>query len=106
MKKMISILFSLLLLSPLVFAAGQSDAAASDDGTTTIEFLQWWGTEGDVGASLEGLVADFEKENPNIKVKLISLPFGESKKTDCCQPCSGSHSRCCRSQSSLDKGIC
>ena len=76
---MISILFSLLLLSQMVFAAGQSDAA-SDDGTTTIEFLQWWGTEGNVGASLEGLVADFEKENPDIKVKLISLPFGESKK--------------------------
>lgn len=45
----------------------------------TIKFLQWWGTEGAVGASLEGLVADFESQNPNITVEIISLPFGETK---------------------------
>ncbi|HAF61215.1 MAG TPA: hypothetical protein DCK95_02690 [Anaerolineaceae bacterium] len=46
---------------------------------TTIQFMQWWGTEGDVGKSLDGLVADFEDENPNIKVELVSLPFGDTK---------------------------
>lgn len=69
-------------------AGGSEDNASSDDSSgeatseeeiITISFMQWWGTEGNVGESLEGLVADFEAENPNIEVELVSLPFGETK---------------------------
>ncbi len=79
MKKIIFILFSIMLAGAPVVAGGQSESGA-ESGPVTIEFLQWWGTEGDVGPSLEGLVADFEKENPDIKVKLVSLPFGDTQK--------------------------
>jgi len=61
--------------------SSQNDNSLNDDSSEVVEiqFLQWWGTEGDVGVSIDGLVADFEKEHPNIKVKVISLPFGDTK---------------------------
>jgi len=80
MKKSVIMLFIMLISASMVFASKNSEKEQSaEEKIVTIEFLQWWGTEGAVGQSLEGLVSEFEKENPNIKVKLISLPFGETK---------------------------
>jgi len=52
---------------------------APETEPVTIQFLQWWGTEGAVEASIDGLVAGFEAEYPHITVEVISLPFGETK---------------------------
>ena len=41
---------------------------------TTIEFIQWWQPEMPKG-SFQSVIDDFEKKNPDIKVKLISGPF-------------------------------
>ena len=41
---------------------------------TTIEFIQWWEPEMPKGA-LRGIMDDFEKANPDIKVKLVSGPY-------------------------------
>src|SRR5262245_3182102 len=38
---------------------------------TTIEFIQWWEPELPAGA-LRGIMDDFEKANPGIKVPLVS----------------------------------
>lgn len=41
---------------------------------TTIEFIQWWEPEMPAGA-LRGIMDDFEKANPGIKVNLVSGPY-------------------------------
>ena len=41
---------------------------------TTIEFIQWWEPEMP-GGSLRGIMDDFEKANPDIKVTLVSGPY-------------------------------
>lgn len=56
-------------------AAGEPAVAQE---TVEIEFIQWWASEGG-GEYLNGLIERFEAENPNIKVKLTTLPFGDVK---------------------------
>jgi len=41
---------------------------------TSIEFIQWWEPEMPAGA-LRGIIDDFEKANPDIKVTLVSGPY-------------------------------
>ena len=41
---------------------------------TDIEFIQWWEPEMPAGA-LRGIMDDFEKANPDIKVTLVSGPY-------------------------------
>ena len=41
---------------------------------TNIEFIQWWEPEMPAGA-LRGIIDDFEKANPDIKVTLVSGPY-------------------------------
>ncbi|MDF2664347.1 MAG: sugar transporter substrate-binding protein [Microbacterium sp.] len=53
-------------------------AATSADGDVTIEFAQWWEPElGD--GQFRGLMDEFEKENPGIKVDLVSGPYASTK---------------------------
>ncbi len=56
-----------------------TDSAASAE-PVEIEFIQWWGAEGG-GEYLDELVAKFEAENPDITVKLTTLPFSDSQTT-------------------------
>ncbi len=62
----------------LVEAAEQSVEEEAHE-PVTIQFLQWWASEGAVAESLDGLIADFEAEYPYITVELVSLPFGDTK---------------------------
>ncbi|HEY8719254.1 sugar ABC transporter substrate-binding protein [Pengzhenrongella sp.] len=55
-----------------------STSDASSGGKVTLEFAQWWEPELPKG-SLRGLMDQFEKENPNIKVKLLSGPYDSTK---------------------------
>jgi multiple sugar transport system substrate-binding protein len=48
--------------------------ATSAFAQTDIEFIQWWEPEMPAGA-LRGIMDDFEKANPDIKVTLISGPY-------------------------------
>lgn len=61
-------------------AGGTTPAAstASDGGTVTLEFAQWWEPELPAG-SLRALMDQFESENPGIKVNLISGPYASTK---------------------------
>ncbi|WP_077488742.1 ABC transporter substrate-binding protein [Sinomonas mesophila] len=47
-------------------------------GEVTIEFAQWWEPELPAG-SFAGLIDEFQKENPTIKVKLLSAPFASTQ---------------------------
>ena len=62
-----------LALSTLVIAGcGNSGDKESSDGTTTIEFMHWGGDETFEGDYKER-IETFEEENPDIKVKTITV---------------------------------
>ncbi len=76
MKKILTIVFSLLLIvSQAGFASGSSEKGAAD-GVVTIEFMQWWEPEMTDG-SLKKIINEFEETHPNIKISLISKPYSE-----------------------------
>lgn len=62
--------------SPVGGAGG--DAAKASDGSVTLEFSQWWEPELPKNA-LRSMMDDFEKQNPGIKVKLISGPYASTQ---------------------------
>ena len=68
-----------LAASVALISAGCSTPAGNGGGDgqeqVTIEFSQWW--EGELGDGvLQGMIDDFESENPNVKVVLVSNPYG------------------------------
>lgn len=63
-----------LLSFILIFSFGWTQVSAQ----TTIEFIQWWAPELPEG-SFRGIMDDFEAENPDIKVKLISGPYSSTR---------------------------
>lgn len=61
--------------APNIPGAGASNATGSAaGGKVTLKFSQWWAPEMPKGA-LQALIDQFEKDNPNIDVQLISAPF-------------------------------
>lgn len=58
-------------------SSGRSGGSTGGGGVT-LEFSQWWEPELPPGA-LRGMMDDFEKANPGIKVKLLSGPFASTK---------------------------
>ncbi len=75
-RRVLLVLLAIALIASPLMAQGQKEDESS---VTTLRFLQWWATEGRVEESLEGLIAEFEAENPEYEVELVSLPFGETK---------------------------
>ncbi|TPW70207.1 sugar ABC transporter substrate-binding protein [Schumannella sp. 10F1B-5-1] len=61
-----------------MIAGCSSGAPADSNGKVTIELAQWWEPELPDGA-FQGLIDEFEKENPNITVKLLSGPYASTK---------------------------
>lgn len=73
----------------LVAMAGCSGTSSGDaSGKVQLTFSQWWAPEMPKGA-LQGLIDDFEKQNPNISVKLISAPFQSLQTQTISQAASG-----------------
>jgi multiple sugar transport system substrate-binding protein len=59
--------------------SGEGSAGSSEQGgTVTLEFAQWWAPELPEGAFQE-LMTQFESQNPNIKVELLSAPYASTK---------------------------
>ncbi|MBL8931156.1 MAG: extracellular solute-binding protein [Kineosporiaceae bacterium] len=59
-------------------AAGSGSASGAGGEAVTLEFTQWWEPELPEG-SFRGLMDEFEKANPGIKVKLLSGPYASTK---------------------------
>ncbi len=57
---------------------GAAGAAAETAEPVTIEFQQWWEPELPDG-SFQALIDQFEEENPDIKVKVLSAPSASNK---------------------------
>lgn len=75
MKKALLLMFSLLIVSSVIWAQGAEEKA---EGPVTIEFIQWWAPELPDGSFRE-IMDDFEEQNPGIKVELISGPYANTR---------------------------
>jgi multiple sugar transport system substrate-binding protein len=62
----------------LAACGGGGTDAGADGGDVTIEFMQWWEPELPDGA-FQGLIDQFEEENPGIQVELLSGPYASIK---------------------------
>ena len=58
--------------------ANADDNSTAADGSVVLEFSQWWEPELPKG-SLRGMMDEFEKANPGVKVKLISAPYASTQ---------------------------
>ena len=85
MKKALSLILALgmsvLLLTGCAGAPSSSVAAPDSEEPVatepmTLEFIQWWSSEAG-SEELDRLVAEFESQNPNIDIELVTLPFGD-----------------------------
>ena len=84
MKKWLAFVLALTMGLTLLSSCGAKAPSSGNletdgqmsDVTIELEFIQWWSAESG-GEYLDQIIADFEKENPNIKIKLVTLPFGE-----------------------------
>lgn len=56
----------------------ESTGSQQEGGTVELEFAQWWAPELPDG-SFQELMTQFESQNPNIKVKLLSGPYASTK---------------------------
>ena len=70
LRKSIAALAAASVLTTFYATASMAD--------TTLEFIQWWEPELPAGA-LRGIMDDFEKANPGIKVTLVSGPYSATR---------------------------
>ena len=66
--------FSKISRTLTIAAAAWGLWASTSLAQTNLEFIQWWEPEMPAGA-LRGIMDDFEKANPDIKVTLVSGPY-------------------------------
>ena len=69
-KTLIGLSMSMFLSMPLFVAKAYA--------ATEIEFIQWWAPELPDG-SFRGIMDEFEAQNPDIKVKLVSGPYSATR---------------------------
>jgi len=69
---------AIVAIAALASTAGCASSDAGDSGKTTIEFAQWWEPELPDGL-LADLIDQFEAENPDITVKLLSNPYASTQ---------------------------
>ena len=72
-KKLLTILITTLLLITGVFFVFRKPAANN-------EVVFWTLQMSDFAPYINGVISDFEKENPDIKIKWVDVPFSEGEK--------------------------
>ncbi|MFV9424342.1 ABC transporter substrate-binding protein [Microbacterium sp. S1037] len=76
--KLVGVAAAATTLLAMAGCSSSTSGGTSADGNVTIEFAQWWEPElGD--GQFRGLMDQFEKENPGIKVDLVSGPYASTK---------------------------
>lgn len=79
LKRLVGVVAAAALVGAGAVGCGSGDdSGGSSDGEVTLEFAQWWAPELPEG-SFEKLISEFESQNPNIKVKLLSAPYASTK---------------------------
>jgi multiple sugar transport system substrate-binding protein len=78
-KRLVGVVAAAVLVGAGAVGCGSSDnSSSSSGGTVTLEFAQWWAPELPEG-SFDKLISEFQTQNPNIKVKLLSAPYASTK---------------------------
>lgn len=77
-RSVLTLVGAVAAATTLLAVAGCSTGGADAGGDVTIEFAQWWAPELPEG-SFQGLIDQFEEENPGITVELISGPYASTK---------------------------
>ncbi len=76
MKAIAMMLLSMVLIM-VVAGCGASSGASSGEGDAkkqvTLDFM--WFTDGIEGEVIKGLTQEYEKQNPNVKINLIEVPY-------------------------------
>ena len=65
---------AIALVAAACSAGGSASSSAGANQKVTLTFSQWWAPEMPKG-TLQTIITGFEKQNPDITVKLISAPF-------------------------------
>ena len=73
MKKLISVLIILIISLCAIYCAPKKD-------TNKNEVIVWTLQMSDFSDYMNGVIKDFERENPEIKIKWIDVPFSEGEK--------------------------
>ena len=73
MKKLISVLIILIISLCAIYCAPKKD-------TNKNEVIVWTLQMSDFSDYMNGVIKDFERENPGIKIKWIDVPFSEGEK--------------------------
>ena len=73
MKKLISALIILIIILCAVYCAPKKD-------TNTNEVIVWTLQMSDFSPYMNGVISEFETQNPDIKIKWIDVPFSEGEK--------------------------
>ncbi|NQT61235.1 MAG: sugar ABC transporter substrate-binding protein [Bacteroidetes bacterium] len=76
MKKAVFLILGLVLITSFAWAQGSAENKTVEP--VTIEFIQWWAPELPDG-SFRAIMDEFEAENPDIRVKLISGPYSNTR---------------------------
>src|SRR5205809_7669272 len=80
-RRLKRLLAAATVAATLAFTAACGSGGSSADssgGPVTLEFAQWWGAELPAG-EFDKIISDFEAQNPNIKVNLLSAPYASTK---------------------------
>ncbi|MDR2374451.1 MAG: sugar ABC transporter substrate-binding protein [Bifidobacteriaceae bacterium] len=81
LKRICPVIVAALALPALGACGDSAESGKADGGEIELSFSQWWEVELPEGV-LRGVMDDFEKQNPGVKVKLISNPYAETMKTE------------------------
>ncbi len=75
MKKLLSVILGLIAIA--IFGVFTTKTLIPKDNN---EVVFWTLQMSDFSSYMNGVISDFEKENPNIKIKWIDVPFSEGEK--------------------------
>ncbi len=76
-KKALLVL-SFILAASFIFAAGQQEGSTESSETGPQTITCWMpGQEATIRSTYEGIIEAYEKENPNITVEYVQVPWGE-----------------------------
>ncbi len=78
LSRILGALTAALVMVAAVGCGSGTGSNTASNGTVTLEFAQWWAPELPDRA-FDKLMAEFEAENPTIKVKLLSAPYASTK---------------------------
>jgi len=70
-----------VVVAALTISATACSSGSSDSGSSGPVTITWWDTSDatNEAGTFKALVKDFEKANPEIKVKYVSVPFGDAQ---------------------------